>query len=140
MKLLPKISFMPLCVVILIFLRVPEAASLSHATSFNKHNGSMFFQNLQYLYAWYSFEAQDVWNLDEMGITTVYKPKKNIACSKGLIMFWLHHSLIIKYGKSKMLNWVMFIILKTYCWYVLFLIIIEYKVLKPDCLEFELFF
>ncbi|KMQ88629.1 tigger transposable element-derived protein 6-like protein [Lasius niger] len=64
-------------------IRTPEPTSLSRMTSFNRHNISEFFNNLGELYEKYKFGPQDVWNIDETGVTTVQKPSKIIA-SKGM--------------------------------------------------------
>jgi len=64
-------------------IRTPEPTSLSRMTSFNRHNVSEFFNNLGELYEKYKFGSQDVWNIDETGVTTVQKPSKIIA-SKGM--------------------------------------------------------
>lgn len=60
-----------------ISLRVPEATSLSCATSFNRHNVTQFFLKLRSLYERFNFEAMDICNVDETGITTVHKPKRS---------------------------------------------------------------
>lgn len=48
-------------------------------TSFNRHNVSEFFTNLSQVYKQYKFGCQDIWNIDETGVTTVQRPDKIIA-------------------------------------------------------------
>lgn len=54
-------------------LRQSEATSLSRATSFNRHNISIFFKNLKTIYERYYFGLQDIYN-DESGLTRCHKP------------------------------------------------------------------
>ena len=60
-------------------LRTPEPTSLSRMTSFNKHNVSLFYDNLETLIEKYQFTADRIFNCDETGVTTVQRPEKTIA-------------------------------------------------------------
>lgn len=60
-------------------IRTPQPTSLSRATSFNETNVRTFFKNLSDLYERYHFGANDIYNMDETGMTTVQRPDRVVA-------------------------------------------------------------
>lgn len=63
-------------------LRKPESTSLSRSMAFNKPVVDGFFEKYASVLEKYKFSADQVWNLDETGITTVARPIK-VVSTKG---------------------------------------------------------
>ncbi|XP_076395897.1 uncharacterized protein LOC105663718 [Megachile rotundata] len=60
-------------------LRTPEATSMARAKAFNKELVYKFFDKYQSILDEYSFPANQIYNVDETGLSTVHKPSKIIA-------------------------------------------------------------
>ncbi|XP_008188257.1 uncharacterized protein LOC100160950 [Acyrthosiphon pisum] len=60
-------------------IRQPESTSLSRAINFNPVNVNIFMDKYDCQLNKYKFEAHQIFNLDETGITTVQNPGKVVA-------------------------------------------------------------
>ncbi|XP_056648647.1 uncharacterized protein LOC130453078 [Diorhabda sublineata] len=66
-----------------ISLRSPESTSLARAQAFNKPNIQAYFNALSSTLEQYNFPPENIFNMDESGLTTVQKKCQKIYASKG---------------------------------------------------------
>nr|CAI5835300.1 unnamed protein product [Callosobruchus analis] len=66
-----------------ISLRSPESTSLARAQAFNKPNIDAYFKALSNILDQYKFLPENIYNMDESGLTTVQKKCQKVYAAKG---------------------------------------------------------
>lgn len=64
-------------------LRTPESTSLARAQAFNKPNISAYFLALSNILEKFNFPPENIYNMDESGLTTVQKRSQKVYAAKG---------------------------------------------------------
>lgn len=65
-------------------LRTPEQTSLNRVKSFCRENVSSFFAQLQQLCTEYNFSPENIWNMDETGLSTVPTKVGKVISMRGV--------------------------------------------------------
>ena len=63
---------------------MPDATSLSRATSFSVTNVSQFFECFETVICRHAYELRQIWNLDETDLITVQKWREKRGCLPSL--------------------------------------------------------
>lgn len=61
----------------LLAIRTPEATSLARTRSFNKQNVQLFFDKLKKIMLKHQFGPNDIWNMDETGVTNTIVARRD---------------------------------------------------------------
>lgn len=67
----------------IISLRTPESTSFARASAFNKEQIQKYFSQLSDVLEKHNFEANDIWNVDESGFSTVPSKNTKIFATRG---------------------------------------------------------
>jgi hypothetical protein len=64
-------------------LRAPESTSAARARAFNQIQIGAYFKTLSEILEFHKFEANEIWNVDESGLSTVPSKNTKIIATKG---------------------------------------------------------
>lgn len=82
-KMAGKKWFLQFCARNNFSLRTPEKISAARVSGFNRNQVELFFDNLKTLMETYKFRPQDIYNMDESGVSVVPHKMDKIVTTKG---------------------------------------------------------